>query len=66
MGEDGGGGGGGEVSTGRDRDPRRLDGGGRGGGGGERLYPNTQRCTVATRMTPSLRLSATRAVLMFH
>ena len=35
-----------------------------GGGGRERLY--TYRYTVTTRMTPALRWTAMRAVLMFH
>ena len=40
--------------------------GGGGGGGGEEEGDNTQVYAVTTRMTPALRPSATRAILMFR
>ena len=40
--------------------------GGRGYGGGGRGRLNTYRYTVTTRMIPSLRRVAMRAILMFH
>ena len=40
--------------------------GARGYGGGERGRLYAYRCTDTTRMTPSLRWAAMRAILMFH
>ena len=52
------------IRDGENGGRRYGDGGVGGGGGGGKL--STYRYTVTTRMTPALRWTAMKAILMFH